>query len=82
MSPVYSKTCLNLSQMDKTKTLITDSNLMKVESIAECSAILLTCIKRYSVLKLNAGLLFGWPLKTGFTVISFNENSFHVGSMH
>ena len=34
----------------------------------EHSAILLTCIKRYSVLKTNFGLLFEWSLKTGFTV--------------
>ena len=47
-----------------------DSCLMKVESVAECSmlplehsAILLTCIKQWSV-----GLLFEWLLKTGFTV--------------
>ena len=35
----------------------------------EHSAILLTCIKRYSVLKTNFCVLFEWPLKTGFTVI-------------
>ena len=35
----------------------------------EHSAILLTCIKRLSVLKTNFGLLFEWPLKTGFTVV-------------
>ena len=34
----------------------------------EHSAILLTCIKRYLVLKTNFGILFKWPLKTGFTV--------------
>ena len=34
----------------------------------EHSAILLTCIKQESVLKTNFGLLFEWPLKTGFTV--------------
>ena len=36
-------------KIDKTKTLMANSSLMKVESIAECSehsAILLTCIKR------------------------------------
>ena len=35
------------------KVLKTNGSLMKVKSIAECSAILLTCIKRYSVLKTN-----------------------------
>ena len=35
----------------------------------EHSAILLTCIKQLLVLKTNFGLLFEWPLKTGFTVL-------------
>ena len=48
------------SKIDKTKILETDDSLMQAESIAECyllehSAILLTCIKRYSVLKTNFG---------------------------
>ena len=39
------------SKIDKTKVLMTNGSLMKVESIAEClehehSAILLTCIKQ------------------------------------
>ena len=34
----------------------------------EHSAILLTCIKRYSVLKTNFLCSFEWPLKTGYTV--------------
>ena len=64
------------SKIDKIKILMTNSSLKKVESIAECSplehsAILLTCIKRYSVLKINFGLLFEWPLQTGFTVVVF-----------
>ena len=33
----------------------------------ELSAIPLTCIKRYSILKIIFGLLFEWPLKTGDT---------------
>ena len=37
----------------------------------EHSAKLLTCIKRYSILKNNFGIHFEWPLKTGFTVILF-----------
>ena len=46
---------------------------MTVEGL-EHSAILLTCIKRYLVLKTNFGVLFGWPLETGFTV--FEKNVF------
>ena len=35
---VYSKTCVNgHSKIDKTKILMTNGSLMKVESIAECS---------------------------------------------
>ena len=35
------------SKIDKTKILMTNGSLMKVESIAECSPLLLlTCIKR------------------------------------
>ena len=34
------------------------------------STILLACINQLSVLKTNFGLLFDWPLKTGFTVYS------------
>ena len=47
---------------------------MKVESIAECSiehsAILLTCIKRLSVLKTKFWSFLEWPLKTSFTVFN------------
>ena len=46
---VYSTVKLVLSdhsKIDKTKVVKVNSSLMKVESIAECSAILLTCIKR------------------------------------
>ena len=42
------------SKIDKTKILMTNGSLMKVESIAEFlehSAILLTCIKQYLVFK-------------------------------
>ena len=54
---------------------MTNGILMKVKSIAECSqlehsAILLTCIKRQSVLKTSFGLLLEWPLKTDFTVFN------------
>ena len=50
---------------------MTNGSLMKVESIAEHSAILLTCIKQNLVFKTNFGLLFEWPLKTGSTVHHF-----------
>ena len=49
---MYSKTCVKWPlKIDKTKILMTNGSLMKVESIAECSnrehsAIFLTCIKR------------------------------------
>ena len=36
----------DLSKIDKTKVIMTNGSLIKVESIAEHSAILLTCIKR------------------------------------
>ena len=62
----YSKTCLKRPQkVDKTKVLIENGSLMKVKSIAEClehSAILLTCIKQYLVLKSNFWCPFNWPL--------------------
>ena len=54
---IYSKACLKrLLKIDKTKILMTNGSLMKVESI-ECSpsAILLTCTKRYLVLKSKKG---------------------------
>ena len=56
------------SKLGKTKLLMKNGSLMKVESIAECSFGPLTCIKRYSVLKRSFGLFFEWPLKPGFTV--------------
>ena len=35
---IYSKTCVNsLSKIDKTKVLMTNGSLMKVESIEKCS---------------------------------------------
>ena len=42
MKPVLS----GHSKIDKTKVLMANGSLMKVESIGEHSAILLTCIKR------------------------------------
>ena len=38
--------CKTATKIDKTKILMTNGSLMKVESIAECFAILLNCIKR------------------------------------
>ena len=57
------------SKIDKAKILLTNGSLMKGKRIAECShsAIILTCIKQKSVLITNFGLLFEWPLMTGFT---------------
>ena len=54
----YSKTCVKRPLKIKKNILMTNGSLMKVESIAICSAILLTailltCIKRYLVLKTN-----------------------------
>ena len=54
----YSKTCLKQPlKKDKTKILITNGSLKKVERIAECywehSAIPLTCINQLLVLKTN-----------------------------
>ena len=57
---------------------MTNGRIMTVISIAECSplehsAILLTCIKRYLVLKTYFRSFFlEWPFYTGFTVTLFN----------
>ena len=66
----YSKTGLKGPLNNRQSKDLNDKwySLMKVESIAEHSAILLICIKQYSVLKAIFDLLFKWPLKTGFTV--------------
>ena len=54
---IYSKTCLKrpLQNRQNKYILMTNGSLMKDESIAELehSAILLTCIKQYSVFKKN-----------------------------
>ena len=61
------------SKIDKTKILMTNGGLMKVESIAECSigAFCYTFDLHYAIIGLKTifGLLFEWPLKTGFTVV-------------
>ena len=68
----YSKTP---SKIDKTKVL--KDSLMKVESIAECS-LGAFCNTFWPALSDNwswkpiLGLLFEWPLKTGFTICSFH----------
>ena len=57
--------------IDKTKILMANGSLMKVERIAECSSILQYF---WHVLSDNPfGLLFEWPLKTGFTVLLSNN---------
>ena len=61
------------SKIDKTKILMTNGSLMMVERIAECSP---WSILQYFGPALSDnwpwkpifGLLFEWPLKTGFTV--------------
>ena len=54
------------SKIDKTKILMTNGTLMKVESIAECSPwsilqLLLTCIKQQLVLKIIFWSFWEWP---------------------
>ena len=44
------------SKLDKTNVLKTSGCLVLVKSIAECSAILLACIKQLSVLKTYVGV--------------------------
>ena len=66
--------------MDKTKILMTNGSLMKFESIAECSR---RSILQYFWPALSDnwywkpifGVLFEWPLKTGFTVFVFIEEA-------
>ena len=58
---------------DKTKTLMTNGSLMKVESIAECSPWSILqyfwpALRDNQLLKTTFGLLFEWQLKTGFTI--------------
>ena len=72
----YSKTSPVLSghsKIDKTKILMATGSSMKVESIAECSkgSILQyfwPALSDNLSWKLIFGLLFQWPLKTGFNV--------------
>ena len=47
---------------------------MLQNALLEHSAIFLTCINQYLVLKPNFGLLFEWPLNTGFTVNNFRTS--------
>ena len=71
------------SKIDKTKILMTNGSWMKVESIAECSP----CILQYFWPALshnrsritNFGLLFEWPLKTGFTV--YETGRYYLGAL-
>ena len=69
----YSKTGLKRPlKIDKIKVLKTNRSLMKVESIAECSGSILQyfwpALSHNLSWKPIYGLLFEWPLKTGFTV--------------
>ena len=64
------------SKIDKTTTLMINGSLMKVESIAECShwSILQyfwPALSNNRSWKPIFGLLFEWPLKTGFTVFHY-----------
>ena len=71
------------SKIDKTKILLTNGSLMKVESIAECWSILQYFWPALSdnwSWKPIFGLLFEWPLKTGFTVPVLAEDHSHVHS--
>ena len=73
----YSKTCVKRPlKIDKTKSLVANGSLMKVESIAECSPwrilqYFLPALKDNWSWKKKIGFLFEWPLKTGFTVLTF-----------
>ena len=63
-------------KIDKTKVLMTNGSLMKVKSITECSPWSILqyfgpALSNNWYLKPIFGVLFVWPLKTGFTVSSF-----------
>ena len=69
----YSKTCLKQPlKKDKKKVFKTNNHLMQVKSIVECSCehstILLTCIKLQHGFKTFVLSVFGWWLKTGFSI--------------
>ena len=64
------------SKIDKTKTIMTNGSLMKVKSIAECSPWSILqyfwpALSHNRSWKPIFGLLFVWPLKTGFTAVTF-----------
>ena len=64
------KTCLSGRSKRRPKLIFkTDYRLMRVTSLAECSAILSTFIKVTFVIKIVLSI-FEWPLKTGFAVLS------------
>ena len=70
-------------KIDKTKVLMKNGSLMNVESIAEHSAILLTCMKRWRVLKNIFSVRFEWLLKTGFTVnVIFHSKTLKCSIFH
>ena len=55
---------------------------MQVKSIAECSAVLLTCIKLLEGFKAFDLSIFEWQLKTGFTVCAFDGMQQNQGLCH
>ena len=59
-----------MTTLKRTEKMVfkTNYHLMQVKSIAECSAILLTCIKLPIVIKILVLSIFEWPFYTGFTV--------------
>ena len=78
----YSKTCVKqplnrqyTKQIDKTKILMTNGSLMKVESIAECSprSILQFFWPALDILKTNFRSLWKLPFYTDFTVHTLNN---------
>ena len=64
------------SQKDQKLVFKTNYCLMQGKSIADCSlehsAILSTFIKLPFAIKICVLSIFEWPLKTGFTVVSFS----------
>ena len=72
---MYSKTCLKQPLSNRPKLGFQDQLLLNAGQKfcrmlqGEHSAILWACIKLPFVIKIFVLSIFGWPLKTGFTVI-------------
>ena len=65
-------------KIDKTKVLMENGSLMKIESIAECPTWSILQYFRPALSdnrygKPIFGVQFQWPLKTGFSVFVFSE---------